>query len=59
MGENGFKMKEGGFRMGIRKKNLFPLMVVRPWKRFPRVAVAATSLEAFQTWLDRTWSNLV
>ena len=34
MGLNAFKIKEGGFRMGIRKK-FFTQRVVRYWYSFP------------------------
>jgi len=44
---NGFKLKEGGFRLGIRKK-FFIMWVMRHWYRLPREAVAAPSLEAFK-----------
>ncbi|KFV09974.1 hypothetical protein N340_12530, partial [Tauraco erythrolophus] len=55
---NGFKLKEGGFRLDIRKK-LFPLRVVRQWNRFPREVVDAPSLEVFKARLDETLGNLV
>ncbi|KFP97176.1 hypothetical protein N330_10557, partial [Leptosomus discolor] len=40
---DGFKLKEGIFRPGIRKK-LFMLRVVRHWPRLPREVVDAPSL---------------
>jgi len=55
---NGFKLKEGRFRLGIRKK-FFTMRVVEHWHRLPREAVDAPSLEAFKTRLDRALSNLV
>ncbi|KFR05201.1 hypothetical protein Y956_02415, partial [Nipponia nippon] len=55
---NGFKLKEGRFRLDIRKK-FFTLRVVRHWKRLPREAVGAPSLEVFKARLDGALSNLV
>ena len=54
---NGFKLKEGRFRIAIRKK-LFPVRVVRPWQRLPREAVAAPSLAGFKARLDGALGNL-
>ncbi|KFV59679.1 hypothetical protein N341_11862, partial [Tyto alba] len=54
---NGFKLKEGRFRLDIRKK-FFTRRVVRSWHRLPRAAVAAPSLEGFQARLNRALSNL-
>jgi len=54
----GFKLKEGRFRLGMRKK-FFTMRVVRHWPRLPREAVAAPSLAVFKTRLDGTLSNLV
>ena len=54
----GFKLKEGRFRLDIRKK-FFPVRVVRRWHRLPREAVAAPSLAVFKARLDGALSNLV
>ena len=43
---NGFKLKQGRFRLDIRKK-------------LPREVVEAPSLETFKTRLDRALSNLI
>ncbi|KAK4825565.1 hypothetical protein QYF61_000153 [Mycteria americana] len=55
---NGFKLKEGRFRLDIRKK-FFPVRMVRHWNRLPREAVDAPSLEVFKARLDGALSNLV
>ena len=55
---NGFKWKEGRFRLDIRKK-LFTMRLVKPWHRLPREAVEAPSLETFKARLDGALSNLV
>ncbi|KFQ23310.1 hypothetical protein N332_10479, partial [Mesitornis unicolor] len=55
---NGFKLKEGRFRLDIRKK-FFTVRVVRHWHRLPREAVDAPSLAVFKAKLDRALSNLV
>ncbi|KFR01413.1 hypothetical protein Y956_00868, partial [Nipponia nippon] len=55
---NGLKLKEGRFRLDLRKK-FFTMRAVRHWNRFPREAVDAPSLEVFKARLDGAWSNLV
>ncbi|KFR05966.1 hypothetical protein N306_14240, partial [Opisthocomus hoazin] len=54
----GFKLKEGRFKLGIRKK-FFTMREARHWNRLPREAVDAPSLEVFKARLDRALSNLV
>jgi len=55
---NGVKLKQGRFRLDIRKK-LFTMRVVKHWHRLPREVVEAPSLETFKTRLDRALSNLI
>ncbi|KFV42879.1 hypothetical protein N341_00500, partial [Tyto alba] len=55
---NGFKLKEGRFRLDVKKK-FFPVRVVRHWYKLPREALAAPSLEGFKARLDEALSSLV
>ncbi|KFQ90723.1 hypothetical protein Y956_15858, partial [Nipponia nippon] len=55
---NGYKLKEGRFRLDIRKK-FFTMRVVRRWNSLLREAVDAPSLEVFKARLDGALSNLV
>jgi len=48
---NGFRLKEGKFRLDIRKE-FFTVRVVRPRHRLPREAVGAPSLAVFKARLD-------
>ncbi|KAK4817304.1 hypothetical protein QYF61_009157 [Mycteria americana] len=55
---NGFELKEGRFRLDIRKK-VFTLRVARHRNRLPREVVDAPALEVFKARLDGALSNLV
>ncbi|KFZ57491.1 hypothetical protein N338_08271, partial [Podiceps cristatus] len=44
---NGFKLKEGRYRLYIRKK-FFTMQVVKCWKRLPREVVDAPTLDTFK-----------
>ncbi|KFV02073.1 hypothetical protein N340_13329, partial [Tauraco erythrolophus] len=55
---NGFKLKEGRFRLDIRKK-FFTVRVVKHWNRLPRGALDVLSPEAFEARLDEALSDLI
>ncbi|KAK4822958.1 LOW QUALITY PROTEIN: hypothetical protein QYF61_024255 [Mycteria americana] len=55
---NGFKLREGRFRLELRKK-CFTMRVVKRWHRLPREVVEAPSLETFKVGLDEALSNLI
>jgi len=54
---NGFKLKEGRFRLDVRGSLL--RRVVRHWHRLPREVVDAPSLEVFKARLDGALGNLI
>jgi len=54
---NGFRLKEGRFRLDIRK--FFTMRVVKHWNRLPREAVEAPCLEAFKFRLHGALNNLI
>jgi len=56
--DNVFKLKEGRFKLDLRKK-FFTLRVVRHCYRLPRETEDASSLEVFKARMDGTLSNLI
>jgi len=54
---NGFKLKEGRFRLDIRKK-FFTMRVVKHCNRLPREALDDPSLAVYKARLDGALSNL-
>ncbi|GAB0205611.1 hypothetical protein GRJ2_003026700 [Grus japonensis] len=55
---NVLKLKEGRFRLDVRKK-IFSMRAVRHWNRLPKEVVDAPSLEVFKARLDEALGNLV
>ena len=55
---NGFKLKEGRFRLNVRKKS-FTVRVVRHWNRLPKDVANAPFLKTFKVRLDQALDNLM
>ncbi|KFQ70236.1 hypothetical protein N335_04087, partial [Phaethon lepturus] len=55
---NGFKLKEGRFRLDLRKTFL-TMRMVKHWHRLPREVVGSQSLETFKVRLDGALGNLI
>ena len=56
--ENGFKLRQGRFRLDIRRKFFTQRMVIH-WNRLPKEVVDAPSLEAFKARLVVALGSLV
>ena len=54
---SGFKLKEGRFRLDIRKKFFFTIRVMKLWHRLPRELVDAPPLETLKVRLDQALST--
>ncbi|KGL97538.1 hypothetical protein N301_03654, partial [Charadrius vociferus] len=54
----GFKLKEGTFRLDVRK-NIFTMRVVKHWHMLSREVVDTPFLETFKVRLNRALSNLI
>ncbi|KAK4815748.1 hypothetical protein QYF61_006786 [Mycteria americana] len=55
---NGFKLKEGRFRLDIRKE-FFTMRVMKHWNKLPREVVDAPSQETFKLRSDGALSSLI
>lgn len=56
---NGFKLKEGIFKLDVKKKFFFTIRVVKQWHRLPREVVGASFLKTFKVRLKGPLSNLI
>ena len=55
---NGFKLKEGRFRLDKRKKS-FKVRMVKCWNRLSSYVIDGPSLETFKVRLDQTLGSLI
>jgi len=55
---NGHKLKHRKYRLNMRK-NFFPLRVMEHWNRLPREVVESSSLDIFQTGLNKVLCSLL
>ena len=55
---NGFKLKQGRFRLDIRK-DVFQRKAVRHWNSLSREVVYVPSVETFKVRIDQFLSNLI
>jgi len=55
---NGFRLKEGRFKLDIRKKS-FTVRVVRHWSRLPSAVVDAPSMDTVKVRVDNALANQI